>query len=67
MESLRRKHSQAEKDLQQLKFRGCAKGYVVMALEHTDGSGSTAKMAGKRPPLFFSGWMSDEDRPRQIR
>ena len=44
-----------------------AQGYVVMALEHTDGSGSTAKMAGKRPPLFFSGWMSDEDRPRQIR
>ena len=44
-----------------------AQGYIVMALEHTGGSGSTAKMAGKRPPLFFSGWMSDEDRPRQIR
>ena len=50
-----------------LKLNPHVQGFIVMALEHTDGSGSTAKMAGKRAPLFFSGWMSDEERPRQIR
>ena len=31
-------------------------GFVVLAIEHTDGMGSTARLAGKRGWMYFKGW-----------
>lgn len=45
----------------------CAQGFVVLAVEHADGSASTVKLAGKAGHKFYGGWLSEEERLGQTR
>ena len=42
-------------------------GYVVFAVEHADGTASTAKLAEGAGCLYYQGWGTEENRMRQTR
>jgi len=44
---------------------GPAQGFVVLALEHADGTAAAARLAGGAGWRFYSGWGSEAERMRQ--
>ncbi|CAL8469911.1 g9453 [Coccomyxa elongata] len=42
-------------------------GFVVLAVEHADGTASTVQLAGKQGTRFYGGWLSEEERLAQTR
>ena len=42
-------------------------GFVVLALEHADGTAATVQLAGRAGHKFYSGWLSEEERLDQTR
>lgn len=42
-------------------------GFVVLALEHADGTAATVQLAGSAGHKFYSGWLSEEERLDQTR
>jgi len=42
-------------------------GFVVLAVEHADGTAATVQMAGNLGSRFYSGWLSEEKRLAQTR
>ena len=48
-------------------FCSCFQGIAVFAVEHTDGSASTAALAAGHGFLYNTGWGDDAERNRQIR
>ena len=57
-----------------IRFRVCCcstavelQGFVVLALEHADGTAATVQLAGRAGHKFYSGWLSEEERLDQTR
>ena len=42
-----------------------AQGFVVLALEHADGTAAACRLAGGRGWRYYSGWGSEAERARQ--
>lgn len=42
-------------------------GFVVLAVEHADGTASTVQLAGKQGTRFYGGWLSEDERLAQTR
>lgn len=42
-------------------------GFVVLAVEHADGTASTVQLAGRQGTRFYGGWLSEEERLAQTR
>lgn len=42
-------------------------GFVVLAVEHADGTAATVQLAGGAGHKFYSGWLSEEERMGQTR
>ena len=44
-----------------------AQGFVVLAVEHADGTAATVQLAGGAGHHHYSGWLSEEERMDQTR
>lgn len=42
-------------------------GFVVLAVEHADGTAATVALAGKAGHRFYGGWLSEDERIAQTR
>lgn len=50
-----------------LKDAVVCQGFVVLAVEHADGTAATVQLAGQQGARFYGGWLSEEERLAQTR